>query len=93
LELSGIGRRDVLPKIDVSVKLELEGVGENAQEHVWAGVTFRQCPGHVLRFPGVAEKHVDLFAQSKGVHAMGIENFTFQPLNSYPENAPLFTPI
>lgn len=25
--------------------------------------------------------------QSKGVHAMGIENFTFQSLNSYSQNA------
>lgn len=42
LELSGIGRRDVLDKIGVPVKLELEGVGENIQEHIWAGVAFRE---------------------------------------------------
>jgi hypothetical protein len=41
LELSGIGRRDVLHKIGVPLKLELEGVGENAQEHIWAGLSFR----------------------------------------------------
>lgn len=41
LVLFDIGRRDVLQKIGVSVELESEGVGENAQEHIWAGVTFR----------------------------------------------------
>ena len=41
LELSGIGRRDILRKIGVPVKLELEGVGENAQEHLCTGVSFR----------------------------------------------------
>jgi choline dehydrogenase-like flavoprotein len=41
LELSGIGRRDVLQKIDVPVVLELAGVGENVQEHIVAGVSFR----------------------------------------------------
>jgi hypothetical protein len=33
LELSGIGRRDVLEKINIEVKVELPGVGENVQEH------------------------------------------------------------
>jgi GMC oxidoreductase len=41
IELSGIGRRDILQKISVPVKLELEGVGENAQEHMFASVSFR----------------------------------------------------
>lgn len=31
LELSGIGRRDVLERIDVPVKVDLPGVGENLQ--------------------------------------------------------------
>lgn len=31
LELSGIGRKDVLSKIGVDVKIELPGVGENVQ--------------------------------------------------------------
>ncbi len=40
LELSGIGRRDVLTKIDIPIKVELSGVGENLQEHIYAGVTY-----------------------------------------------------
>lgn len=40
LELSGIGRRDVLEQIDVPLRLELPGVGENVQEHFFIGVTY-----------------------------------------------------
>ena len=35
LELSGIGRRDVLEKAGIQVRLELPGVGENMQEHTY----------------------------------------------------------
>lgn len=93
LELSGIGRRAILQNIDVPVKLELEGVGENVQEHVWVGITFQlkdSVPDEtfdVLGFPGAAEKHANIFAQSRGVYAMGIETLTFQPLNTFSENA------
>lgn len=34
LELSGIGRKDVLDTLGVEVKINLPGVGENIQEHV-----------------------------------------------------------
>lgn len=37
LELSGIGRKDVLEKIRVPLKIELPGVGENVQEHYFVG--------------------------------------------------------
>jgi choline dehydrogenase-like flavoprotein len=37
LELSGIGRRDVLDRIGIDVQLDLPGVGENVQEHIFAG--------------------------------------------------------
>ena len=37
LELSGIGRRDVLDGIGVAVKIELDGVGENVQDHEHLG--------------------------------------------------------
>ena len=38
LERSGIGRKDVLEKAGIPVKLELPGLGENLQEHI-VGVT------------------------------------------------------
>jgi choline dehydrogenase-like flavoprotein len=45
LERSGIGRREVLEKANIPLKLELPGVGENLQEHVitvaaWGMVKF-----------------------------------------------------
>ena len=41
LELSGIGRPDVLERVGIPVKLALEGVGENVQEHIHAPVVYR----------------------------------------------------
>jgi choline dehydrogenase-like flavoprotein len=40
LELSGIGRSDVLEKISTQLKVELPGVGENFQEHLLFFVTY-----------------------------------------------------
>ncbi|KAF7797941.1 hypothetical protein EIP86_009148 [Pleurotus ostreatoroseus] len=37
LERSGIGRKDILDKIGVPVKVNLPGVGENVQDHIYAG--------------------------------------------------------
>lgn len=34
LELSGIGRQDVLRSVGIPLRLELPGVGENVQEHI-----------------------------------------------------------
>lgn len=47
LELSGIGRKDVLEKVDVPVVLDLPGVGQNVQEHVLHGMTY----GEPRRYP------------------------------------------
>lgn len=44
LELSGIGRRNVLDKIGVPVQVELPGVGENVQEHTMLGITWGKLP-------------------------------------------------
>ena len=35
LELSGIGRPEVLKKIGVPIRVELPGVGENVQDHIF----------------------------------------------------------
>jgi choline dehydrogenase-like flavoprotein len=40
LELSGFGRKEVLEKIGVPVKVELPGVGENVQEHIFLGLSW-----------------------------------------------------
>ena len=41
LELSGIGRREVLENAGISVNVELPGVGENLQEHYTGNFGFR----------------------------------------------------
>jgi len=40
LELSGIGCPKILSDLGVDVKIELPGVGENVQEHVFVGVSY-----------------------------------------------------
>ena len=40
LELSGIGCPKILSNIGVDVKVELPGVGENVQEHVFLKVSY-----------------------------------------------------
>lgn len=45
LELSGIGRRDVLAKAGVPLQHESALVGENLSEHVYSPVCFRATPG------------------------------------------------
>jgi choline dehydrogenase-like flavoprotein len=44
LELSGIGRPDVIENIGVEPKFELPGVGQNVQEHVALGVLYETVP-------------------------------------------------
>ncbi|MCC6948965.1 MAG: GMC family oxidoreductase N-terminal domain-containing protein [Bradyrhizobiaceae bacterium] len=45
LELSGIGRGDVLQKHGIAVQHELKGVGENMQDHFMIGMQWRFKPG------------------------------------------------
>lgn len=49
LELSGIGLRDVLEKAGIEVKVDLPGVGENVQEHLWSGIICRRVH-HCLEY-------------------------------------------
>ena len=40
LEFSGIGRSEILSSIGVDLKVNLPGVGENVQEHMYFLVTY-----------------------------------------------------
>jgi len=57
LEMSGIGRRDVLEALGVAVQHELSGVGENLQDHLqlWVqhGVKTKQVLSEDGKFPRV----------------------------------------
>ena len=48
LERSGIGRREVLEKAGIHVKLELPGVGENVQDHVYSGTVLSRSSSDIL---------------------------------------------
>ncbi|KAL6309726.1 alcohol oxidase [Sparassis latifolia] len=83
LELSGIGNKEVLQKINVPLGVELPGVGSNVQEHVFIGVSF-ELRGDVpfntlcaLRDPAVAAQHLELHASGSGLYTIGIIGFAF----------------
>lgn len=40
MELSGFGRKDVLKNIGIPLKVDLPGVGENVQEHIFVGLSW-----------------------------------------------------
>ncbi|KAK7437916.1 hypothetical protein VKT23_018351 [Stygiomarasmius scandens] len=95
LELSGIGRPDVLKKLDVPVKIALEGVGENLQEHQFLGISYELKPNvehdtyDLLRDPEHNAKHLELYKKGEGLHNTGIITFAFVPPSvvAGPENA------
>ncbi|EEB89496.1 hypothetical protein MPER_12396, partial [Moniliophthora perniciosa FA553] len=89
LEQSGIGRPDVLSKIGVPVKVALDGVGENVQEHQFIGVTYEVKAGastetyDLLRDEKEAAKHLELYAKAEGIYMSGITNLVFMSLHDY----------
>ncbi|KAF8958575.1 GMC oxidoreductase [Flammula alnicola] len=88
LELSGIGRPDVVSKIGVDLKLDLPGVGENVQEHSFVGVSYELNPNTPhetfdrMADPVYAAKAKELYAQGQGIHRVGITSFSYIPLSS-----------
>ncbi|KAJ8689747.1 hypothetical protein PTI98_012617 [Pleurotus ostreatus] len=88
LELSGIGRKDVLEAIKVPVKVELSGVGENLQEHLHSAISYEildDVPAEtfdLLRDPATAAKHLALHPKGTGIFNMGITAFSFNPLEA-----------
>ncbi|KAJ7468734.1 GMC oxidoreductase [Mycena latifolia] len=86
LELSGVGRPDVLGKIGVQVKIELAGVGENVQEHSFMGVSYELAGSPEtydrLRDPAYAAEAMRLHAMGRGPQRMGITSFAYFPLSA-----------
>ncbi|THH28509.1 hypothetical protein EUX98_g5668 [Antrodiella citrinella] len=103
LELSGIGQSAVLEKIGVPVKLDLPGVGENVQDHVFAGTCHRpKCVlnpdlgpydsfDHILD-PEFAKKQAWLQdIGERNNHELGITAFSYLPMTiADPEAAKSF---
>lgn len=71
LELSGIGKPEVLRKAGVEVKVDLPSVGENFQDHVVAGVGYELAPGIIS---GDSLWHPDAMAEAQKAlmeHSLG----------------------
>ncbi|KAJ3735624.1 GMC oxidoreductase-domain-containing protein, partial [Lentinula guzmanii] len=86
LELSGIGKPSILAKLGVKVKVALEGVGENLQEHQFIGCTFELKDDYaedtydLLLNSGQQARHVDLYSKGQGIYMTGIVNMASFPL-------------
>ncbi|TCD68660.1 hypothetical protein EIP91_010181 [Steccherinum ochraceum] len=88
LELSGIGRKDVLDKIGVPVEVNLSGVGRNVQEHIFQAMSYElkdDVPYEtidILRDPILAAKQRELHATGLGAYTTGIVEFGYMPPKS-----------
>ncbi|EIW80025.1 alcohol oxidase [Coniophora puteana RWD-64-598 SS2] len=88
LELSGIGRRDVLEAIGVPPKLDLPGVGENLQEHMYCGMSFElnddveDLTLDVLRDSDSLKEHMELYKTKEGAFMLGPTALAFTPLRA-----------
>ncbi|GLB44236.1 putative (gmc) oxidoreductase [Lyophyllum shimeji] len=88
LELSGVGRAEVLSRIGVEPKIKLPGVGENLQEHEFLAVSYELNPAtkhetlDLLRESEYAGEASQLHAEGKGRMRTGITSFTYIPLSS-----------
>jgi choline dehydrogenase-like flavoprotein len=56
LQVSGIGPADVLNELNVSVKVDLPGVGQNFQDHPMVGV-FYNCELSLINAPTLLSTH------------------------------------
>ncbi|KAF7795257.1 hypothetical protein EIP86_006408 [Pleurotus ostreatoroseus] len=87
LELSGIGRHEVLDRIGVPTKLDLPGLGQNVQEHMYLPLAFELKEDvdwptlDLLRDPALFAEHAELHALGSGVFNSGMVSFTFLPLD------------
>ncbi|KDQ28851.1 hypothetical protein PLEOSDRAFT_1096412 [Pleurotus ostreatus PC15] len=84
LELSGIGRRDVLERINVPVKVDLPGVGENLQE-IQDDVEAETWD--ILQDSTQLSKHIALHATGSGLFTAGISAVAFAPLDFLTDKA------
>ncbi|KAL0061374.1 hypothetical protein AAF712_011772 [Marasmius tenuissimus] len=98
LELSGIGREDVLNRIGVPVKVPLPGVGENVQEHILLSAAYELKEGaktetlDVLRDEKEVPRQIELLSNTpsskgEGSYASGITNMAWIPFSDITSKA------
>ncbi|TVY45866.1 Dehydrogenase [Lachnellula occidentalis] len=70
LELSGIGGKQLLTKHEIPVIVDLPFVGENFQDHPFAGISWEiaddQVSGDILRDPSLVEAVLKLYQDTNG---------------------------
>ncbi|KAG5734171.1 hypothetical protein E4T56_gene1404 [Termitomyces sp. T112] len=87
LELSGIGNSDILSRVDVQTRIELPGVGENLQDHIFVPVSYELDPSakhqtfDFLGKPELLQKAAELYAEGKGPLRNALSSFAFFSLN------------
>lgn len=89
LELSGIGKADVLKAAGIEQRIELD-VGENVQDHLYTTTTFKLKPGHTtwdkMRQDDFAKAAMEQYAaggDDRGIVASIISGFAYVPLKQY----------
>ncbi|CAE6510166.1 unnamed protein product [Rhizoctonia solani] len=92
LELSGIGRRHVLESVGIPVQVELDGVGENLQDHVYVPTTYEVTPDHetldALHEPEIQAREWEKFeTNGEGMYAATHSAFSSLPLDAFAESA------
>lgn len=87
LELSGIGKKEILDQHGISVVIELPGVGENLQDHLGTGVSYEVVEGVITGDPLMRQEPEALALAQKlyGEHQAGpltiggIQSHAFMP--------------
>ncbi|KAJ7431056.1 GMC oxidoreductase [Mycena galericulata] len=92
LELSGIGRPEILAQLGVDARIHLDGVGENVQEHLSIGVSYELAGSPPtydrMRDAEYAAEARRLHANGRGPQRMGITSFAYFPLSTATMDAP-----
>ncbi|EIM84584.1 GMC oxidoreductase [Stereum hirsutum FP-91666 SS1] len=88
LELSGVGRSEVLSSLGIDVKIDLPGVGENVSDHVYLGASY-ELDGQTahetydrMRDPAYAAEAFALRAKGQGMARIGITSFAYIPISA-----------
>lgn len=85
LELSGIGRKDLLSKHGIEVAIDNAHVGENLQDHVLASISFEVADdlvsGDVMRDPNIVDSVMNLYKETRTGPLSGTPlSFAYTPL-------------
>ncbi|CDS82146.1 related to Glucose dehydrogenase [acceptor] precursor [Sporisorium scitamineum] len=89
LELSGIGKAEVLKAAGVEQRLELD-VGENVQDHIYCTSSFKLKPGYITwdkmrqdDFAKAAMEQYHAEGEDRGIIASAFSGFAYVPLKQY----------